>query len=410
MIDRTVIVAAHASRARGVGYGVGVAVTIGAVIGALAGGAVTAISHKVVTPDRRRTERVRIHAIDASAATVTLERSADTELGGRYSLWFGGGTGHLRVGEVIDATPTRVIRRIISIDGGDPESAQRGRWGGWFYLTPAELDDAVEDVDIDTPVGPAPAWVVRADDPDAPWAIFVHGRGVTRAETIRALPVFRAAGYSVLLASWRNDGVAPRADGGRYGLGATEWHDIDAALGWVAAQGARDVVLMGWSMGGAVSLQTLVRSQLRGLVRGVVLESPVVDWKTVLRSQAIDLRVPRWVRKASEALMRTPVLHRLAGLQQPLDIRELDMVQRSDELDVPILILHSDDDGFVPSSASHDLARARPDIVTLRVAHRARHTKLWNYDSEWFDTQIMSWLRSVPSLDAGRDRASRPSL
>ncbi|MFS2076078.1 alpha/beta fold hydrolase, partial [Curtobacterium sp. CT11-133] len=336
--------------ARSAGFvALGAGIAAAAVTTAVIGGFVAAVARAVVTPDRKRTERVPIHAVDPVRRTVTLERTADTELQGRYSLWFGGGTGHMRVGEVLGTTDTTVTRRIIAIDAGDPTAARRGRWGGWFYLTPGELDVPVEDIDVPTPNGPAPAWVVRADDPDAPWAVLVHGRGVTRAETIRAVPVFRAAGYSVVLASWRNDGVAPRSVDGRYGLGSTEWEDIDAVLRWLAGQGASSVVLMGWSMGGAVVLQTLLRSAFADLVDGVVLESPVVDWHAVLKSQSQLLRLPRPVRKVAQRLLRTPVLHRLTGLRQPVDLRQLDMVARADELHVPILLMHSDDDGFVPS-------------------------------------------------------------
>lgn len=382
--------------ARSAGFiALGAGLAAAAVGTAVIGGFVAAVARAVVTPDRKRNERVPIHAVDPVRKTVTIERTADTELQGRYSLWFGGGTGHMRVGEVLGTTDTTVTRRIIAIDAGDPTAARRGRWGGWFYLTPGELDVPVEDVDIPTPNGPAPAWVVRADDPAAPWAVLVHGRGVTRAETIRAVPVFRAAGYSVVLASWRNDGVAPPSVDGRYGLGSTEWEDVDSVLRWLTAQDAQSVVLMGWSMGGAVVLQTLLRSRFAGLVDGVVLESPVVDWHAVLKSQSQLLRLPRPVRKVAQRLLRTPVLYRLAGLQQPVDLRELDMVTRSDELTVPILLLHSDDDGFVPSSASHDLARARPDLVRLEIQTTARHTKLWNHDADWFDARILAWLTEV---------------
>ncbi|MBB1196417.1 alpha/beta fold hydrolase [Curtobacterium flaccumfaciens] len=382
--------------ARSAGFiALGAGLAAAAVGTAVIGGFVAAVARAVVTPDRKRNERVPIHAVDPVRKTVTIERTADTELQGRYSLWFGGGTGHMRVGEVLGTTDTTVTRRIIAIDAGDPTATRRGRWGGWFYLTPGELDVPVEDVDIPTPNGPAPAWVVRADDPAAPWAVLVHGRGVTRAETIRAVPVFRAAGYSVVLASWRNDGVAPPSVDGRYGLGSTEWEDVDSVLRWLTAQDAQSVVLMGWSMGGAVVLQTLLRSRFAGLVDGVVLESPVVDWHAVLKSQSQLLRLPRPVRKVAQRLLRTPVLYRLAGLQQPVDLRELDMVTRSDELTVPILLLHSDDDGFVPSSASHDLARARPDLVRLEIQTTARHTKLWNHDADWFDARILAWLTEV---------------
>jgi pimeloyl-ACP methyl ester carboxylesterase len=50
-----------------------------------------------------------------------------------------------------------------------------------------------------------------------------------------------------------------------------------------------------------------------------------------------------------------------------------------------VLILHSDDDGFVPPAHAR-LAAARPDLVELQVFRTARHTKLWNYDQQrWTD-------------------------
>ena len=67
-------------------------------------------------------------------------------------------------------------------------------------------------------------------------------------------------------------------------------------------------------------------------------------------------------------------------------------VARAGELRHPILILHSDDDGFVPSDASHDLVVARPDLVEMQVFEVARHTKLWNYDQERWSDSIRTWL------------------
>ena len=71
---------------------------------------------------------------------------------------------------------------------------------------------------------------------------------------------------------------------------------------------------------------------------------------------------------------------------------QLDVLARAAELRHPILILHSDDDGFVPSDASHDLVVARPDLVDLRVFEVARHTKLWNYDQARWGDSIGTWL------------------
>jgi fermentation-respiration switch protein FrsA (DUF1100 family) len=61
---------------------------------------------------------------------------------------------------------------------------------------------------------------------------------------------------------------------------------------------------------------------------------------------------------------------------------------------VPILILHSEDDGFVPVDASHALRDARPDLVTMPRFTVARHTKLWNYDQTGWNAAITEWLQA----------------
>jgi hypothetical protein len=59
----------------------------------------------------------------------------------------------------------------------------------------------------------------------------------------------------------------------------------------------------------------------------------------------------------------------------------------------PILILHSDDDGFVPADASHALQETRPDLVTMPAFAGARHTKIWNYDEPGWNSAITEWIR-----------------
>ena len=125
--------------------------------------------------------------------------------------------------------------------------------------------------------------------------IQVHGRGTTRSECLRAVPVFHGLGITTLVVSYRNDGEAPRSRTGTYGLGATEWRDIDAAVGFARRRGARRVILMGWSMGGAIVLQVALNSAHRDVLVGLILESPVIDWRLVLDHQARLLGLPHLV-------------------------------------------------------------------------------------------------------------------
>ena len=72
-----------------------------------------------------------------------------------------------------------------------------------------------------------------------------------------------------------------------------------------------------------------------------------------------------------------------------------------------VYTMHSDDDGFVPSDASHDLVVARPDLVELQVFEIARHTKLWNYDQERW-TASMTATTSAITHKAARLSATQP--
>jgi alpha-beta hydrolase superfamily lysophospholipase len=112
----------------------------------------------------------------------------------------------------------------------------------------------------------------------------------------------------------------------------------------------------------------------------------------VLNYQARAEGVPGAVSRLAMEALQTEWASSLTRTGAAIPLDQLDVVARAGELRHPILILHSDDDGFVPSDASHDLVAARPDLVDLRVFEVARHTKLWNYDQERWSDSIGAWL------------------
>jgi pimeloyl-ACP methyl ester carboxylesterase len=315
---------------------------------------------------------------------------------GQYSFWFSGDTGHARVGEILAVDEQKVVRQLLGVEFGDLAAARRGRFSGWFYLSPADLGFPSQDVEIGTPVGAAPAWLIPAEAGTSDdWAIMVHGRAVTRSECLRAVPTFRGAGYTSLIVSYRNDGDAPNSDDHRYALGDREWEDVSAAVDYALGHGAERIVFMGWSMGGATVLQAVTRAPNRSSVRGVVLESPVVDWVTALQFQGVMNRLPRLVRWATLRVLSNRWGTYVTGQDQSIDLARLDIVRRAGELRVPILLLHSNDDGYIPATASRALAQARPDIVTYEEFAVARHTKLWNYDAPRWTRAIARWLAAL---------------
>jgi hypothetical protein len=154
------------------------------------------------------------------------------------------------------------------------------------------------------------------------------------------------------------------------------------------ARGATELLLGGWSMGGAIVLQVLDRSPRSSLVSRVLLDAPVVDWGDVLSHHARQHHLPRPVGSLARSMMRRRWGHRLVGVHEGVDLALTDWVRRADELHHPVTIIHSADDEFVPFGPSLALAQARPDLVTFHEWRVARHCKEWNTEPERWESLV----------------------
>lgn len=372
--------------------GMAVAATAGVTIaGSLAGA--TVFARKVLTPDARRPDDTVILAVDDDRVTLVL--TEDTVVPGRYGLWLEEGAGHARVGDIlgIDEGAGAVTRRLLGVDRGRIAPGP-ARWNQYYYWSAPQASMGLPtlDVHVDTELGPMPAWRLEPEQPTGTWAVLVHGRGARREECLRGLPTLLGLGMTCLVPSYRNDPGAARAPDGRYNLGLSEWRDIESAMLYAVQQGATSLVLCGWSMGGAIALQTLNLSWLSDLVEAVVLDSPVVDWGDVLTYHARANHVPPLLRDFGRLVMGRKSLRRLAGVHEPVDVARTNWVARAHEIHHRVLILHSVDDEVVPAGPSIALARARPDLVTLDRWDTARHCREWNLDTARWERSVRDFL------------------
>ncbi len=377
------------------GLGLALAMTVLSVLATL-------MARRIVTPVSAWPDDIEIHSLNlspTSGSTITIRSDPDTRLPGRYSFGFSKNAGHAVLGDIVAQDTRWVTRSIDRIHGADLSMASHGRLGAFVHQAPGDLNLAWESLDISTENGPAPAWLFPATGHTSNWVIHVHGRGSNRREALRAVPVLHEAGQNSLLISYRNDGEAPESPDRRYGLGDTEWRDVESAIEFAAFHGAERIVLMGWSMGGAVALQSAHRTSHPDLLAGLILESPVIDWASVLDFLGTTLRLPRVVAQTARFLLGQSWAGRLTGLKEPIDFGRLNFVARAADLALPTLVLHSDDDGYVPATGSHKLFGLRPDLVTLHRFTVARHAKLWNYDPERWNEAITTWMGSLSQSD-----------
>ncbi|WP_231935356.1 alpha/beta hydrolase [Dermatophilus congolensis] len=362
-------------------------------------GAGAYLARMLLTPVYDKPDNVRVCAIDRKNETVTLVASADTIVPGRYGVWLNRGGSHIRIGHIVDRDDKAgtIIRRLEGIDFGEPEPGG-GRWDSYYWAVGPERAFGLpyEDVFIPSEVGPLPAWLVRAEEVGRSrrCAVLVHGRGATRHETLRSIPVLHRLGWDVLVPSYRNAPGAPSSADGLYNLGLSEWRDVEASVDFAGRGGASEVALFGWSMGGAVVLQMLDLSPLSSLVTRVVLDSPVVDWVDVIAEQGRRRHIPPQLGTLAQSMIGARWSRRLVGVHEPLDVARTSWQHRSGELAHPMLLIHSVDDEVVPVGPSRELAQLRTDLVRYEEWEVARHVKEWNTDPQRWEAVVADYLEN----------------
>ncbi|MCZ4121110.1 alpha/beta hydrolase [Streptomyces sp. H39-S7] len=324
-------------------------------------------------------ERLTVHA--TAAGQVTMTRALASLRPGVYGL--SGDGVHAAVGEVLWTTPDTVARRLDRVYRGalDPgtkvrmtaqvhEGDPRGALGLDYaeVLVPGEL-------------GPLPAWFVPAAR--STWVIAVHGLGTTRELPLNVLPALNGHRFPVLDLAYRNDAGAPASPDGLGHLGDTEWRDLDAAMRYAVEYGAERIVLYGFSTGATMALRAADHSALRDRISGLILDSPVLDWKSTVRAAAFSHGVPG-------ALV--PLGVRAAEGRTGLHAERIADAADPGRLSVPTLVVHGPDDTLSSWSGSRQLAAGRPDLVTLHTVQGASHGAMWNVDPESYEEALRRFL------------------
>ena len=320
---------------------------------------------------------------------VTLGVTSDTDEEGdwrRNGIWgLERKTGYDQVGAILDLTDEYVVRELITVGEG-PKIGELVRLDSYAFQNDPDyaLGIPFEEVHFTSPLGDFPAWLVRGSA-DV-WAIFVHGKGADRREALRILPALTEAGLTSLIITYRNDEDTPMDPTGFYGYGRTERIDLEAAANFALGNGAQYIVLVGYSMGGAIVASFLYESSLAERVSGVILDAPMLDFGATVDLGAREKGYPGLFSTVAKAF---------TGIRFDVDWEALDYSRRADELDVPILLFHGDDDDTVPVETSDGLSSARPDLVSyVRVADTG-HVNSWNADQIAYEQAVDEFLSGL---------------
>ena len=352
------------------------------------------IARRMTSPVGPRRFDLMIRGIedDADGDLIVLDRTDQTSADGVYNLWFEHGGWAQLSAEIIDRGPTRVARRITgTAPAFTPMAGDRASWSGIYYATPDHAGLHARDITITTPAGRCPAW--RIDGAPSTWAIHIHGLGSSRAGTLRGVLAATELGYTSLVVSYRNTAEGPPVGTGHSTLGQTETTDVDEAIGYAVRRGAQQIVVFGWSMGAAIALQLANRPRHEGLIAALVLDSPVLNWTEVIKSNCARSGWPAAAGHLAIPWLTLGPLARTVGLPGGIPLRSFDWTSRAADLATPTLILHGTRDDSVTIRLSQALRNARSDLVDLEPFD-AGHTLCWNTDPDRWQRTVTTWLKA----------------
>lgn len=221
---------------------------------------------------------------------------------------------------------------------------------------------------------------------DAPLIIFFHGY---RCSSLRdGNGVFRHGremGCNVLLVDQRAHGMS---EGTCITFGVKERYDV---LSWVNYGIERlgketKILLSGLSMGAATVLMAAdvgLPENVRGIVADCPYSSPKEILCTVMKALHFPVVPTYWMAKWG------------AKVIGKFDLEEASAVEAIKNSDIPILIVHGDDDRFVPCEMSKACRDAACDHVELVLVKDAGHGMSYFVDRKVYKDTILRFLEKT---------------
>lgn len=218
---------------------------------------------------------------------------------------------------------------------------------------------------------------------NAPVQIQMHGyRGNALRDMCGGFALARKLGQNVLVVDQRAHG---QSEGSVITFGVKERRDC---LTWIRYANARfgantPIILTGVSMGAATVLMAL-DLQLPDNVAGVIADCPFSHPMDIIQKVAHDMKLPGPpVRLFASAAARI-----FAGFS----LRESSAREAVKKAKIPVLLIHGDDDRFVPCDMSSQILSANPQMITLETFPGAGHGLSYMVDQERYESSVQAFI------------------
>lgn len=219
----------------------------------------------------------------------------------------------------------------------------------------------------------------------APICILFHGyKGEGIRDFSGGLRMVLEGGYNAILVDERGHA---RSRGRIITFGIKERRDAAEWVRYTADRFGKNtpIFLIGISMGAATVLMT-ADMELAGNVRGILADCPYSSPEEIILLTAKNRNLPIRLLK--------PFLYGAATIYGHFRLRETDPVRAVSRARYPILIVHGEDDRFVPAEMSERIAKANPEAVTRETFPGAAHGISYVLDIDRYRRVMYEFIRS----------------
>lgn len=248
--------------------------------------------------------------------------------------------------------------------------------------TPADFNLTAETVRIPVDEIQLVAWYIPPTEAvNGATLIYVHGFGGNRGALLAQVAAMREVGYGALLLDMRNHGES--------GDAVTTWgyheaNDVLAAYNYLLTRPEVDpgrIGLVGKSMGGAAVVRAA--AQLPNLAV-LIVESTYSSFE-----QNLPNILPGIAR--APGFLAPLVFSRMAA-ESSLPLTEVRAEQTVSTLDMPLLVIHGEQDQLVPVEQGQAIYAAATSPKTMYTVPGAGHLNIFTVDPDTFSEQMGTFL------------------
>lgn len=249
-----------------------------------------------------------------------------------------------------------------------------------FYMAPSEQTDALRETinDMIRALNTVPYERVSITSFDglklcgryyhqadgAPLAILMHGyRGTPSRDFSGGAQSYLAAGFNLLLIEQRAHCTSA---GHVISFGVNEHRDCRAWIDFARERFGKEVRIMlcGISMG-ATTVLLASGTELPENVKGVIADCPFTNPKAIIVKVCRDMKLP--------PCFIWPLAWFGAVLFGRFNLNSADAAEAVKRAKIPILLIHGEDDRFVPCDMGRSIAAANPAKIELHTFPDAGH-------------------------------------